>query len=46
MNKKSRDEYISLINLSLEIIYFSMMLSNHDIIRLRFVSRFEGRVMK
>jgi hypothetical protein len=40
MDRKLRDESISLINLSFEIVYCSTPLSNHDIIRLvRFVSK-------
>jgi hypothetical protein len=38
---------LRLINLSLEIIYCSMMLSNHVIIRLvRFVSKIKIRVVE
>ena len=37
----------SLINPSLEIIYYSMTLSNHDLIRLkRFVSKLHPEVME
>jgi hypothetical protein len=40
MDRKLRDQSISLINPSLEIGYYSMTLSNHDIIRLvRFISK-------
>jgi hypothetical protein len=40
MDGKSKTDPLRLINLLLEIIYSSMTLSNHDIIRLvRFVSK-------
>jgi hypothetical protein len=38
---------LSLINPSLEIVYYSIILSNHDIIRLvRFVSKIRVEVME
>ena len=48
MDRKSRDEsLLNLINSSLEIVYYSTILSNHCIIRfIRFVSRFCPGVME
>jgi hypothetical protein len=39
-------DLLSLINPSLEIVYCSTMLSNHDIISVRFVSKIKVEVVE